>query len=49
MQTAIHMDTSQQQISKWENEIQNITLGKAIKLAKYYGVSLDELAGQKDK
>lgn len=49
MQTAIYMDTTQHQISKWENEVQDITLSKAIKLAKFYGVSLDELAGQKDK
>lgn len=45
-QVAIIMDTAQHQISKWENGIQDITLGKAIKLAEIYNVSLDELAGR---
>lgn len=46
MQVAIYMDTTQHQISKWENGIQDITLSKAIKLADYYKVSLDQLAGR---
>ena len=46
MQTAIAIDTAQQQLSKWERGIQDITLSKAIRLADYYGVSLDELAGR---
>ena len=47
LQVAIAMDTTQNQISKWENGVQDITLGKAIKLADLYHVSLDELAGRK--
>lgn len=46
MQIAIIMDTTQHQISKWENGIQDITLQKAIKLADLYKVTLDELAGR---
>ena len=46
LQVAIAMDTTQHQISKWENGIQDITLSKAIKLADLYHVSLDELAGR---
>lgn len=49
MQTAIHMDTTQAQLSKWENGRQDITLSKAAKLAAYYNVSLDYLAGRTDK
>ena len=37
------------QISKWENEKQDITLRKAIILAEYYGVTLDYLAGRTNK
>lgn len=46
MQTAIAINTAQQQLSKWERGIQDISLSKAIKLADYYGVTLDELAGR---
>ena len=46
IQVAIAMDTTQHQVSKWENEQQDITLGKAIKLADLYHVTLDELAGR---
>lgn len=46
IQVAIAMDTTQHQISKWENEVQDITLCKAIKLADLYRVALDELAGR---
>lgn len=47
LQVAMYMETAQHQISKWENGINDITLGKAIKLADYYGCTLDELAGRK--
>ena len=43
MQAAEHMDTTQHQISKWENGKQDITLAKAIKLAKFYNVTLNDL------
>lgn len=46
LQVAIIMDTTQHQISKWENGQQDITLGKAIRLADLYKVTLDELAGR---
>ena len=46
MQAAIATNTAQQQVSKWERGVQDITLSKAIKLADYYGVSLDYLAGR---
>lgn len=46
MQAAIQLDTNQQQISRYERGIQDITLKKAIKLADYYKVTLDELAGR---
>lgn len=46
IKAAIAMDTTQHQISKWENGIQDITLGKAVKLADLYNVTLDELAGR---
>lgn len=46
LQVAIAMDTTQHQISKWENGVQDITLSKAIKLADLYHVSLDELTGR---
>lgn len=49
MQAAIATNTAQQQVSKWERGIQDITLSKAIKLAEYYGVSLDYLAGRTNK
>ena len=47
MEIAMYMETTQHQISKWENGKQDITLGKAIKLADLYKISLDELAGRK--
>lgn len=46
MKVAIAIDTAQQQLSKWERGIQDITLAKAIKLADLYNVTLDELAGR---
>ena len=48
-QAADKLETTQMQISKWENEKQDITLKKAIVLANYYNVSLDYLAGLTDK
>ncbi len=45
-QAADKLETTQMQISKWENEKQDITLRKAIILADYYNVSLDYLAGR---
>lgn len=48
-QAANILETTQMQISKWENEKQDITLRKAIKLAEYYGVTLDYLAGRTNK
>ena len=38
--------TTQQQINKYENEQQEMTLQRAIKLAELYKVSLDYLAGR---
>lgn len=49
MQTAIYMDTTQAQLSKWENGRQDITLSRAARLAEYYNVSLDYLAGRTDE
>ena len=46
MEAALHMETTQHQISKWERGLQDITLSKAIKLADLYKVSLDQLAGR---
>ena len=48
-QAANKLNTTQMQISKYENERQDITLKRAIILAKYYEVSLDYLAGLKDE
>lgn len=45
-QAANKLETTQMQISKWENEKQDITLRKAIILADYYNVTLDYLAGR---
>ena len=48
-QAANILETTQMQISKWENEKQDITLRKALILAEYYGVTLDYLAGRTKK
>ena len=48
-QAANILETTQMQISKWENEKQDITLRKALILAEYYGVTLDYLAGRTNK
>lgn len=47
LQAALEIGSAQQQMSKWERGIQDITLGKAIQLADLYNVTLDELAGRK--
>lgn len=39
------LQTTQQQISKYENGKQMMGIDKYIKLARYYNVSLDYLAG----
>ena len=46
-QAAEYMNTNQVQISKWEAGKQDITLHKALKLAKLYNVTLDYLANRK--
>lgn len=45
-QAANKLETTQHQISKYENEIQDITLQRAKILADYYNVSLDYIAGR---
>ena len=42
---ALVLETTQQQISKYENEIQELPVRHLIRLAEYYGVSLDYIAG----
>lgn len=42
---AILLKTTQQQYSKYENEIQEIPIRHIITLAKYYNVSLDYICG----
>lgn len=46
---ALVLETTQQQISKYENEIQELPVRHLIKLAEYYGVSLDYIAGLSEK
>ena len=48
-EAAEYMGTSQVQMSKWECGKQDITLHKALRLAEFYNVTLDFLAGRKDK
>ena len=47
-QAADKLETTQMQISKWENQKQDITLRKAIILADYYKCTLDYLAGREE-
>lgn len=47
-QAANKLETTQMQISKWENQKQDITLRKAIILADYYKCTLDYLAGREE-
>ena len=42
------LDTTRQQISKWETGAQMMGVDKYIKLAKYYNVSTDYLLGLTD-
>lgn len=39
------LETTRQQIGKWENGVQMMGIDKYITLARYYNVSLDYLAG----
>ncbi|MBR5370720.1 MAG: helix-turn-helix transcriptional regulator [Oscillospiraceae bacterium] len=48
-QAANKLNTTQHQISKYENGVQDITLGKARILAEYYNVSLDYIAGRTEQ
>ena len=43
---AEYLNTTQQQIYKYENGIQEIPTSRFIKLADLYNVSLDDLAGR---
>ncbi len=47
-QIAELLNTTQQQISKYENNIQEIPCRHIITLAKYFGVSTDYLLGLTD-
>lgn len=42
------LNTTKQQVSKWENGIQVIGVDKIIKLAKYYNISADYILGLTD-
>lgn len=42
------LETTRQQVSKWESGAQKMGIDKYIKLAVYYNVSLDYLAGLTD-
>lgn len=42
------LETTRQQIGKWENGVQSMGIDKYITLAKFYNVSLDYLAGLVD-
>lgn len=48
-EAAEYMETNQVQISKWERGVQDITLHKAAKLADFYNVTIDYLAGRSEK
>ena len=45
-EVAEKIGTTQQQINKYENEQQEMTFQRAIKIADLYNVSLDYLAGR---
>lgn len=49
MQSAMKLETTQMQISKYKRGVQDITLAKALKLAEYYNVSLDWITGRTEK
>lgn len=42
------LQTTKQQVSKWENGIQIMGVDKIIKLAKYYNISADYILGLTD-
>ena len=46
---AVLLNTTRQQVTKWENGIQKMGVDKYIKLAQYYNVSLDYLCGLIDE
>lgn len=46
---ALILQTTTQQVSKWENGIQMMGVDKYIKLAQFYNVSIDYLLGLIDK
>jgi len=46
---AQQLDTTQTQYSRWERGAQEIPLHIFIKLADFYGVSLDYLAGRSNR
>ncbi|MBR6619502.1 MAG: helix-turn-helix transcriptional regulator [Clostridia bacterium] len=43
------LETTQQQISKWETGVQMMGVDKYIKLARFYNISTDYLLGLIDK
>lgn len=45
-EVAEYLNTTQQQIYKYENGIQEITVRRFMQLADLYNVTLDELAGR---
>ena len=48
-QLADVLETTRQQVGKWETGLQMMGVDKYIKLAKYYNVSLDYLLGLIDE
>lgn len=48
-EVAALLQTTRQQIGKWENGVQKMGIDKYIILARYYNVSLDYLAGLTDE
>lgn len=49
LQIALLLETTRQQVGRWENGTQMMGVDKYIKLAKYYNVSLDYLLGLTDE
>lgn len=45
---AMLLETTQQQISKYEKEVQELPIRHLIKLAIYYNISLDYISGLSD-
>ena len=39
------LNTTRQQIGRWENGVQKMGIDKYIKLAQYYNISIDYLVG----